>query len=62
MNSGENTEVDPSNLLHRLTVLLVTGLPGIGKTSVLNNLISLWAGSGLNIAKVEADVVRQEAI
>lgn len=62
MNSGENIEVDPNNLLHRLTVLLVTGLPGIGKTSVLNNLISLWADAGLNIAKVEADVVRQEAI
>ena len=49
-------------MLARLTVLMVTGLPGIGKSTVLNNMISLWAEGGLNIAKVESDVVRQEAI
>lgn len=62
MNSGENTALESDNLLSRLTVLLVTGLPGIGKSTVLNNLIGHWAEAGLNIAKVEADIVRQEAI
>lgn len=62
MNSGDNLDQDQSELLARLTVLLVTGLPGIGKSTVLNNLIAHWADAGLNIAKVEADIVRQEAI
>lgn len=62
MNSGEEQEQNCENLQPRLTILLVTGLPGIGKSTVLNNLISYWADAGLNIAKVEADIVRQEAI
>lgn len=45
-----------------LTLIFVSGLPGIGKSTLFKNLIEHWSNSGYNVVKVESDVVRQEAI
>ena len=45
-----------------LTLIFVSGLPGIGKSTLFKNTIEHWTNSGFNVIKVESDVVRQEAI
>jgi hypothetical protein len=46
----------------RLALLFVSGLPGIGKSTLFKYIIDHWTNSGFNVVKVESDVVRQEAM
>ena len=46
----------------KLALIFVSGLPGIGKSTLFKYIIDHWTNSGFNVVKVESDVVRQEAM
>jgi hypothetical protein len=55
-------KIDQNSSDNSLILIFVSGLPGIGKSTLFKNVIEHWTNSGYNVVKVESDVVRQEAI
>lgn len=61
MNNNLEAKID-STKNPRLLIIFMAGLPGIGKSTLFDNVIEHWINNGFNVVKVESDVLRQEAI
>jgi MoxR-like ATPase len=59
--SHQINKISPAEV-KALTIIFVSGLPGIGKSTLFKNTIEHWTKTGFSVVKVESDVVRQQAI